>query len=101
VTYGWLAATFESIDILTEPGFTEKITTPILIISAGEDKVVSNEAQRTICSFLESCRLTEIPGARHEILKETDAVQSIFWEEFDRFTGIGMIRDVPETSHFK
>lgn len=86
VTHGWLAATFESIDNLKAPGFAEKIKTPILIISAGEDKVVSNGAQETICTLLANCRRTEIPGARHEILKETDAIQSIFWEEFDRFT---------------
>ena len=85
VTYGWLSATFESIDILTEPGFAKKITTPILTVSAGCDRVVSIKAQKTICSLLPNCRFTEIIGARHEILKETDAVRSIFWDEFDRF----------------
>lgn len=86
VTYGWLSATFESIDILTKPGFAKKTTTPILIVSAGCDRVVSVNAQKTICSLLPNCTFTEITGARHEILKETDAVRSIFWNEFDRFT---------------
>jgi len=86
VTYGWLAATFESIDILTEPVFAEKILTPILIVSAGADKIVSIEAQKAICSLMKNCRLFEISGARHEILQETDVVQSIFWDEFERFT---------------
>ncbi len=85
VTYGWLSATFESIDILIEPGFSKKITTPILTVSAGCDRVVSIKAQKAICSLLPNCRFTEITGARHEILKETDAVRSIFWDEFDRF----------------
>jgi len=85
VTYGWLAATFESINILAEPGFAEKITTPILMLSAGSDEVVSGEAQEKICSILKQCRLTVIPGARHEILKETDSIRLIFWQEFDRF----------------
>jgi lysophospholipase len=86
VTYGWLSATFESIDILTKPGFAKKTTTPILIVSAGGDRIVSVNAQKTICSLLPNCTFTEITGARHEILKETDAVRSIFWNEFDRFT---------------
>ncbi|OEU65085.1 MAG: hypothetical protein BBJ57_06065 [Desulfobacterales bacterium PC51MH44] len=90
VTYGWLASTFESIDILTKPGFAEKITAPILIISAGDDKVVSIKAQKGICSSLANCRFTEIPGARHEILMEIDAIRSVFWDEFDRFTGAGL-----------
>jgi len=86
VTYGWLSATFESIDILSEPDFAKKISTPILIASAGCDRVVSIKAQKTICSLLPNCHFVEITGARHEILKETDAVRSIFWNEFDRFT---------------
>jgi len=89
-TYGWLSATFESIDILTKPDFAEKITTPILIASAGCDRVVSIKAQKTICALLPNCRFAEITGARHEIFKETDAVRSIFWDEFDRFTQAGI-----------
>jgi lysophospholipase len=90
VTYGWLSATFDSIDILTEPDFARNITTPILIAGAGCDKVVSNKAQKTLCALLPNCRFTEITGARHEILKETDAIRSIFWDEFDRFTRSGI-----------
>jgi len=90
VTYGWLSATFESVNILTEPDFAKKITTPILIASAGCDRVVSIKAQKTICSLLPNCRFAEITGARHEILKETDAVRSIFWDAFDRFTQSGI-----------
>lgn len=89
-TYGWLSATFESIDILTEPDFAKKISTPILIASAGCDRVVSIKAQKTICSLLPNCRFVEITGARHEIFKETDALRSIFWDAFDRFTQAGI-----------
>ncbi len=87
VTYGWLSATFESIDILNAPGYADGIEMPILILSAGADKVVSIEAQKTICDSLKDCSVIEIPGARHEILMETDAVRSIFWNAFDRFAG--------------
>ena len=86
ITYGWLSATFESIDRTHDSGFAEKITTPTLIISAGDDKIVSNDAQRRISNLLKHCRVTEISGARHEILVETDAVRSVFWDQFDRFT---------------
>lgn len=88
VTYGWLLATFESIARVHDSGFAEKIATPALIISAGDDKIVSNDAQRRISNLLKNCRLTEISGARHEIFVETDAVRSVFWAEFDRFTGV-------------
>ena len=90
VTYGWLSAALKSIDILRNPGFAEQIRTPILLISAGEDRIVSNTAQKKICSLLPNCKFMEIPGARHEILRETDAVRSVFWHEFDRFTRPGI-----------
>ncbi len=85
VTYGWLLATFASIDILAAPGFGKDITIPILMVSAGSDKIVSLDAQQSICARLKQCRFKVIPKARHEILKETDAVRSIFWDEFDGF----------------
>jgi lysophospholipase len=88
VTYGWLSATLASIDILNQPGYAAKITTPILMISAGEDKIVSIKAHKKMCTWLPECRFVEIPGARHEIFKETDAVRSIIWREFARFTHI-------------
>lgn len=90
VTYGWVSAALKSIDTLHEPGFAEKISAPVLIIGAGEDRIVSVKAQKRICSLLPDCRYIEIPGARHEILRETDAVRSVFWDEFDRFTGFGI-----------
>jgi lysophospholipase len=86
VTYGWLSATLASIDILNQPDYAAKITTPILMMSAGEDKIVSIKAQKKICASLPNCRFVEISGARHEIFKETDAVRSIVWREIDRFT---------------
>lgn len=88
ITYGWLSATFESIDTLNKPGFAENITTPILIVSAGDDKIVSLSAQKLIRDRLENCSLVEITGARHEILIETDAIRASFWDAFDAFAGI-------------
>ncbi len=86
VTYGWLAATLESIKILKKTRYAENIKTPILIVNAGSDRIVSEKVQRAVCSAMPDCRFTSIPNARHEILKETDSVRSIFWDEFDRFT---------------
>jgi lysophospholipase len=90
VTYGWLSAMLRSIDIITRPGFAEKIATPILMVGAGDDKIVSNNAQKKICALLPNCRRIEIPGARHEIFIETDAVRAILWQEFDRFAHAGV-----------
>jgi len=88
VTYGWLSAAFNSIKIIHSPGYAESIETPVLIVSAGSDQIVSIKAQQNICLKMPNCKFILIKGARHEILKESDTVQSKFWNAFDRFTGM-------------
>ncbi len=86
VTYGWLAAAFDSIDLLLSEGYAERISTPVFIISAGSDKIVSEAAQKAICSRMSKCQFVSIPDSYHEILKERDSVRNTFWKEFDIFT---------------
>jgi lysophospholipase len=88
VTFAWLSATMKSIDQLNSFGYLEAITTPILIVSAGADRIVSIQAQRKACARLPDCRLTSIPKSRHEILMETNAIREKFWQEFQNFTRI-------------
>jgi lysophospholipase len=88
ITFAWLSATMKSIDYLKTSDFLETITTPILIVSAGADKVVSVSAQKEACCRLPNCRLTTILDSRHEILMETDVIRKIFWKEFRDFAGI-------------
>ncbi|MEW6672103.1 MAG: alpha/beta hydrolase [Thermodesulfobacteriota bacterium] len=85
LTYGWLKASLESIDILKGAGYPEAIRTPVLIVCAGSDRIVSITAQERICARLPGGLLQVIPRARHEVLKENDRVRSVFWEAFDRF----------------
>ena len=86
-TFGWLKAGLESIDILTGDGYPEAIQTPILIVAAESDRIVSIQAQKRICRRLPAACLHFIPGARHEVLKENDRIRSAFWQAFDRFIG--------------
>jgi len=85
VTYGWLKASLESIDILMGTGYPEAIRTPVLIVAADCDRVVSVKAQEQICDRLPDGRIRIVPQSRHEVLKETNQVRSLFWQEFDRF----------------
>lgn len=85
VTFAWLTATLASIAHIHQPGYLEAIRTPVLMVAAGADRVVSAAAQRSACRRLPNGRLVIIADARHEILMETDAVRSRFWEAFDAF----------------
>jgi alpha-beta hydrolase superfamily lysophospholipase len=37
--------------------------------------------------LMPDCTFRLIENARHEIVKECDAIRSIFWKEFDAFVG--------------
>jgi len=85
ITFGWLAATFAAIDQLHQPGFFQNITTPVLLVAAGSDRVVSNGAIRQLATQLPRCHLMTLHGAHHEILQERDTLRSQFWQAFDNF----------------
>jgi lysophospholipase len=53
-----------------------RITTPLLILQAGDDKVVKNPAQVEVCRLARDCRIHTYPGAYHEVLQEQDHVRS-------------------------
>ena len=84
-TVGWLAATRRSVAILRSRGYPERIETPVLMISAAADRVVSNAAQARLAARMPDCRLETIPDARHEPLMETDDVRARVFALFDAF----------------
>jgi lysophospholipase len=85
ITFGWLAATYAAIDRVHQPDFLKSIATPMLLVVAGQDRVVSNSAVRYIDRVLPSSRIVTISGAYHEILQEQDLLRNQFWQEFDQF----------------
>jgi lysophospholipase len=86
VTIGWLHASFDSIDLLNQPGYLENIRTRILLFSAEMDRVVCNNAQKRLCKRLPNCKFIEVSGSRHEILQEKDIIQKQFWDIFEHFS---------------
>ena len=75
-TVGWLAATRRSVAILRSRGYPERIGSPVLMVSAAADRVVSNAAQARLARRMPDCRLETIPESRHEPLMETDEVRA-------------------------
>ena len=84
-TWGWLNAAFESIGILKQDDIIDKIVTPILMISAQKDSIVSSRAQEKLSRKLPKCTLLSIDGAFHELLFEETGINSQFWDAFNRF----------------
>ena len=88
VTYRWLAATFDSIDLLQGAEFGSGLQIPILLVLAGNDQVVSNRAIERLSKKLPMHLIKRIKTARHEILQENDMLRTEFWRAFDEFVQV-------------
>ena len=85
-TFGWLGAAFQSLRRMARKDFAEEINTPLLIVGAGRDRIVTNAATRDFVKRLSNAKYVEFEDAEHEILMESDAIRARFWSEFDAFT---------------
>jgi lysophospholipase len=84
-TFGWLGAAFRSLGRFHRKGFAEEITTPILVVGAGRDRVIPTAPTRDFVKRLPKAKYVELEDAEHEILMESDAIRARFWREFDAF----------------
>lgn len=82
-TWGWLRFAFTASDRLVRGPAVPRVAIPVVVFAAGEEKLVDNAALRVVTARLPKGRYLEVPGARHEILQETDEVQAPFWTAFD------------------
>jgi len=85
VTYGWLCAALQSIEILKASKSLQEKKVPVLMVGGSDDRVVSIPAMKQICRRLANCRSFVIDRARHDILREADPMRQAFWQEFDNF----------------
>lgn len=81
----WLAAAIRSMDWLGAKGRPETITTPLLVVGAGADRICHTSATRALAARLPHGRYLEIAGSGHEILMERDPIRRQFWAAFDAF----------------
>jgi lysophospholipase len=71
-TIGWLAAAFAAMTKLVDPAIPRKISTPLLILASGADRVVATAAAEGFAARLKTGEAIVIRGARHELLMESD-----------------------------
>ncbi len=86
-TFGWIKAAQASMKAIRGRGFGPAVATPVLIATAGEDRVVSNEAHARLAARLANVTCISIEGARHELLTEADRYRERFLRAFEDFTG--------------
>jgi lysophospholipase len=87
-TIGWLRAALRSCAMLSRPDYPKYVCVPMMLFAAGADRVVSAQAIEDFAVDLKSGGHILMPGSRHEILQETDAIRQRFWAAFDAYMGI-------------
>jgi lysophospholipase len=81
-TFSWLYAARRSLAAVAR---MRKTDIPVLIVAAGRDRVVNNEATRRLAKRVPGVALTFVPEAQHEILSERDPIRRQFLAAFDSF----------------
>jgi len=83
-TIGWARQAVRSMTAVLAPGYLERIELPLLLLSAGEDRLVDPKTHGPVAARLRRGEHLDIAEARHEIMMETDDIRARFWEAFDR-----------------
>jgi lysophospholipase len=86
-TFSWLRAAMKSTRYLKRMRAKSHLQSPLLIVAAGLDRVVDNEAIHRFASRVPGVSLVWIRESRHEILTETDGIRSQFLAAFRAFVG--------------
>ncbi len=90
-TIGWTAAAHRAMRRVLASRALRALDTPLLILSAGDDRLVDNDTHARIARLAPSAARVEVAGAAHEILTESDPVREKFWTAFDAFVcGLGI-----------
>ena len=84
-SFGWMRAAFRSRAATFTPAKLGAVDLPMLIIGAEKDRLVSAAAIREAAALLPNAQLEMMPDARHEILRDDDAVRDRALAKIDAF----------------
>ncbi len=83
-TNNWIKSAFKMMSQFTNSAVKE-LKIPMLMIIAGNENIVDNEAIYRIGNAIPNCTLKCIDGAMHEILVEKEEYRQVWWQYFDEF----------------
>lgn len=84
-TFGWVKAAFESMNKTRQPDYLQEIYQPILLMAAGDDRILINKHDEAICQKMPRCHYKLFAGAAHNLAKEKDHIRNAMIWEVDRF----------------
>jgi lysophospholipase len=83
-SWGWLNAAYSSMAKLTEEKL-RSVETPVLLLGAERDRLVSASAIRWAAGLLPKAEIVMYPDAAHEILREAEPLRSEVMARIDDF----------------
>lgn len=83
ITWGWLAFALDAGQRALKPKALKRVKVPVSIVQAEDDDRVWKQTNRWAAKRLGRGRYVEAPGARHEVIMETDDRRAVFFREFD------------------
>lgn len=84
-TVGWVNSALASCRKLRSLNDTTPLRCPALLIVAGNDTLVANEAIQQFARFVPGAVTLSINGAKHDVLAEGDTFRDQFFAAFDAF----------------
>lgn len=84
-TFGWLYATFQSIDLVDHPKRLHLISTPVFIATAGDDQTVDKTYDASIAANLKHSVHKVYAGSWHNIFNETSEIRQLLLKDVDGF----------------
>ncbi len=84
-TLGWIGSALEAMRIVNADSFPGSLKIPVFICAAALDSVVDTTATEALGLRMRAGHHVIVPGARHELFMETDAVREQVFAAFDAF----------------
>ena len=84
-TVRWLVGAFDLMQRFENPFYAVETLLPILIVASGADRIVDTAATERFAIRLKAGSCLVVPGARHQLIMEGEAVTAQFWAAFDAF----------------
>jgi lysophospholipase len=84
-TVRWVAAAMEAMAEANRDSFPARMRTPLLMLAAARDEVVSAAAIERLGLRMRTGRHVVIAGARHELFMENDMIRGQVFAAFDAF----------------
>ena len=84
-TNRWLEQCMNIHKTVLKPDFLSRISQNILILKAGQDRVVYTDVYKKLVKYLPHCTLSEYPTSKHSIYNSDDETLKRYWSEIFSF----------------